>query len=208
MQTPPTLGKRVLRDFISPPGFERCDGSMLTRCIIAVEDKFVKAAEAAQSDDTMPWPAEQEIVAAEERTKKEVALVKQVADHIRKASQALYEMQATESCLPYHWAGEQVNTAPERFRMVHSPNYIRLGMLQGALRACDSLNFMLGKAEEELHHDSVKDRTMHWITRKRTQNFAAMYFTQAEPEEEEAGPARLEHQLRSNQAPPSTAKQP
>eukprot|EP00961_Rhodomonas_salina_P122055 1643342-Rhodomonas_salina.1 len=49
--------------------------------------------------------------------------------------QALYEMQATESCLPYHWASEQVNTAPECFRMVHSPNYIRLGMLQGALRA-------------------------------------------------------------------------
>eukprot|EP00961_Rhodomonas_salina_P023771 319393-Rhodomonas_salina.1 len=72
----------------------------------------------------MQWPAEQEIVAVEQRTKKEVALVKQVADHIHKASQALYEMQASESCLPYHWASEQVNTAPERFRMAHSLNYI------------------------------------------------------------------------------------
>eukprot|EP00961_Rhodomonas_salina_P023710 318599-Rhodomonas_salina.1 len=49
----------------------------------------------------MQWQAEQEIVAAEQRTKKEVALVKQVADHIHKASQALYKMQASESCLPY-----------------------------------------------------------------------------------------------------------
>eukprot|EP00961_Rhodomonas_salina_P243783 3294008-Rhodomonas_salina.1 len=71
MQTPPTLGKRVLRDFISPPGFENSDGSMLTKCIRAIEDKFVRAAEVAQIDDTMLWPTEEEIVAAEKRTQKE-----------------------------------------------------------------------------------------------------------------------------------------
>eukprot|EP00961_Rhodomonas_salina_P129322 1741885-Rhodomonas_salina.1 len=38
MQAQPTLGKLVLCYFISLPGFESCDGSMLTRCIRAVED--------------------------------------------------------------------------------------------------------------------------------------------------------------------------
>ena len=102
-----------------------------------------------------------------------------------------------------HWAGEKVGESC--LEMVLSQNYIRLGMLEGALRTCDSLTFLLSKAKEELHHDCVKDKTVRWVSCKRTEQAPTLYFKQeqeAEQQPEQQQPAQPD-QMRMPLQPPS-----
>eukprot|EP00287_Rhodomonas_sp_CCMP768_P002307 CAMPEP_0196739688 /NCGR_PEP_ID=MMETSP1091-20130531/24824_1 /TAXON_ID=302021 /ORGANISM="Rhodomonas sp., Strain CCMP768" /LENGTH=186 /DNA_ID=CAMNT_0042084371 /DNA_START=1 /DNA_END=561 /DNA_ORIENTATION=- len=169
MQTPQTLGKRMLKDFLVPPGLSEHDNFTLAKRMATVSNAFVAATENAITDSSLPWPTEEEIAAAAERLKADQRTMVEVGEQIRTAARTLYEIQVKEDLLPRHWAGERDDEGG--FRLVLAPNYIRLGMIEGALRACDSVSFLIGKAIEELNFDGMKERTVRKVCRRREANF-------------------------------------